>query len=238
MPAETLRSPAPAYLRCLQKPDTLGQLLGRAAHDFNSMIAAISGCGDLLKRKLPPDDPCRDYAAQILSTSRRATVLCRQLLAFGRGRPLRPEQLDLNDLVSESLRLLHCILGDEIEVVTRLDRLQGMVRADRSLIQQILVNLAMNARDAMLAGGKFAVGTRLEEGWVVLTASDTGCGMDEETRCRAFEPFFTTKGAGKGMGLGLSGVLDIVARHGGAVSLHSEPGHGATFEIRLPVRAV
>ncbi len=237
MIAENLSRSKPAPVPGEQGPASLGWLLGRAVQDFNSMLSAIHGYSGLMMTRLPSGDPCRGYAEGIQAESRQAAMLCRQLLAFGRGRTLRPEKLDLGEVVSESRHLLRCILGDEIRLVIQLDPSWGTVRADRALIQQVLVNLASNARDAMPAGGEFAIGTRPEEGWIVLTVSDTGCGMDEETRRRAFEPFFTTKQVGKGMGLGLASVQDIVARHNGKIKVHSEPGQGATFEIWLPALA-
>jgi two-component system cell cycle sensor histidine kinase/response regulator CckA len=227
-------------LRQSQKMEAVGRLAGGIAHDFNNLLMVIMGHGELLRRSLEPDDPRLKKLQHVMGASERAARLVRQLLAFSRKQVLAPEVVDLNVLVADTARMLRPLLGEDVQVVTRLHATRGQVRVDPAQIDQVLVNLAVNARDAMPRGGTLALETEdVEapaggEGTVALTVRDTGHGMDERTRSQAFEPFFTTKAASGGSGLGLSMVYGIVQQSGGQIAVTSEPGHGASFRIQLP----
>jgi two-component system cell cycle sensor histidine kinase/response regulator CckA len=237
-------------LRQAQKLESVGMLAGGIAHDFNNMITAISGYADLLLEELPEGHPLRPDAAAISAVAERAALLTYQLLAFGRKQILRPTTLDLGDLVTDLTRMLSRVIGEDIQVVIRRDRALGAVSADPGQISQVLLNLVVNARDAMPQGGTLTIETAnvtLDDAYtalhpsitagpyVILAVSDTGTGMTPEVQARIFEPFFTTKPAGRGTGMGLASVYGIVKQSGGHVWVYSEAGHGTTFKIYLPM---
>jgi two-component system, cell cycle sensor histidine kinase and response regulator CckA len=238
-----------AQLLQVQKLEGIGRLAGGIAHDFNNLLTAIGGYSDLLLAALPDDPVMRGDLQEIQQSVRRATNLTHQLLAFARKQIIEPRVINLNDLISEMDKLLRRIIGEDIDLITRPAPDLGYVKADPGQIEQVLVNLAVNARDAMPEGGKLTIETRnvfldkayaqghrsVTEGpYVLLAVSDTGAGMDAEVQAHAFEPFFTTKGQGKGTGLGLATCYGIVKQHGGNIWLYSEVGQGATFKIYLP----
>ncbi len=238
-----------AQLRQAQKMEAIGRLAGGVAHDFNNLLVAITGFGNLLLDRLDDDDPLRRYAFQIDRAAQRAATLTGQLLAFSRKQILRPTVLDLNRVVDEVRRMLDRTIGEDIEAVTIQDRSLWCVMADRGQVEQVLLNLAVNARAAMPDGGRLTIVTRnvvldaeaaarlpdAEPGeYAGLVVKDTGFGMDRETLRRSFEPFFTTKDSGKGTGLGLSTVYGIVTQSGGTIRVDTEPGEGASFEVLLP----
>lgn len=234
-------------LRHSQKLEALGRLAGGVAHDFNNLLTAIIGYADLLGRGGGEKVPDREHAQLILEAGERAAALTRQLLAFSRKQVLEFRVIDVNDLVRSIEKLLQRIIGEHIEVVTWLEADEARIRADQNQVEQILLNLGVNARDAMPRGGRVTISTSNEDledpgtldvppgRYVVLTVSDTGSGMDPETASRVFEPFFTTKGPGKGTGLGLSTVYGIVRQTGGGIAVESEKGKGTTFRAYLPV---
>ncbi len=241
-----------AQLRHSQKMEAVGRLAGSVAHDFNNMLSVILGYSSLLLADLKPVDPLRADIDMIRVAGEKAAALTRQLLAFSRQQLLAPRVLDLNEAVQDSERMLRRLLGEDIELVTRFDRGLSKVRVDPGQIDQVVMNLALNARDPMPRGGKLTIELRdvvLDESYtaehfdvvagpyVMLAVSDTGIGMDKETQTRIFEPFFTTTEPGKGTGLGLSTVFGIVRQSGGNIWVYSEPGGGSTFKVYLP-RAV
>ncbi len=216
-----------------QKLESVGRLAGGVAHDFNNLLTAIGGYSEFLVSGFDDDDPRRADALEIVRASDRAAVLTNQLLAFSRHQVLKAEILDLGDIVAGLERLLSGFLGDDVELSTSVSP-DCRVRADRGQVEQVITNLALNARDAMPAGGKVELAVRRVDGEVELTMRDTGVGMDAETINHVFEPFFTTK-AGKGTGLGLATVYGIVKQSGGGVSVTSELGEGSTFRVVLPL---
>ena len=237
-------------LRHAQKMEAVGRLAGSVAHDFNNLLSVILGHGTLLLNDLKQTDPMREEVVSILAAGGRAAELTQQLLAFSRRQVLVPRVLDLNTALRESLKILKRLLGEDIELVTRFDRKLSRVRADPGQIDQVIMNLALNARDAMPDGGKLTIETgdvTLDSSYasehlevvpgqyVMLAVSDTGSGMSKETQARIFEPFFTTKPVGKGTGLGLSTVFGIVKQSGGHIWVYSEPAQGTTFKVYLPV---
>jgi signal transduction histidine kinase/CheY-like chemotaxis protein len=232
-----------------QKMEAVGQLAGGVAHDFNNLLTVISGYGELALNHLNDGERARADIEEMRKAAARAGSLTQQLLAFSRRQVLRPAVLDLNAVVAETETMLRRLIGEDVVVATALDPRLGRVEADPVQIQQVLVNLALNARDAMPDGGRLTIETanaELDEtaartagevapgSYVMLTLTDTGCGMDVETQARAFEPFFTTKGPAKGTGLGLSTVYGIVKQSGGCVAVASEPGEGAVLRVFLP----
>jgi PAS domain S-box-containing protein len=233
-----------------QKMRAIGQLAGGVAHDFNNLLTTILGYCELLQQRLPAHDPLRGYVTEIAEAGQRASALTTQLLAFGRKQILRPLPIDLNDVIDGMDRLLRRLVGEGVQLETRLDRELGTVRADPGQVEQVLMNLVLNARDAMPRGGRVIVETRNE--WIaagsapdetglapgayaVMSVTDTGLGMDAAVRAQLFEPFFTTKEKGKGTGLGLSTVYGIVKQSGGAITVASEPDRGTRFDVYLPM---
>jgi PAS domain S-box-containing protein len=236
-------------LRQAQKMDAVGRLAGGIAHDFNNMLAVILGRSDLLLAKLRPDDPLRRHIDLIKKTGDRAAALTRQLLAFSRKQIIQPSVLDLNAVVGGLLAMLRRLIGEDIELVTDSDPALGRVKADPGQIEQVIMNLVVNARDAMPRGGTLTIKTadvelddeftRSQPGagigpHVLLEVSDTGIGMDKDIKNRIFEPFFTTKELGKGTGLGLSTAYGIVRQHDGFITVDSQVDRGTTFRIYLP----
>jgi CheY-like chemotaxis protein len=227
----------------------VGQLAGGIAHDFNNLLTAITGYGDLLYEDMPEDDPKRADVGEIRQAAQRAAQLTRQLLAFSRKQVLQPRVIDLNGVVSGMEAMLGRLLGETIHLRTKLAPQLGSVRADPGQVEQVVMNLAVNARDAMATGGELTIETAdmdLDEdyarthigaksgSYVMLAVHDNGSGMDPATQARLFEPFFTTKGPGRGTGLGLSTVYGIVKQSEGYIWVYSEVGHGTTFKIYLP----
>ncbi len=240
---------AEEQLRQAQKMEAIGQLAGGVAHDFNNLLMLIGGYSELMTAQLREDDPLRNNLVEIQKATGRATSLTKQLLAFSRKQVLKPEVLDLNHVVAETEQMLGRLIRENIELTINVAPNLGRVRADRVQIEQVVMNLAINARDAMPKGGKLTVETsniQLSESYrdrhgmveagsyVMLAVSDNGEGMDERTKARVFDPFFTTKEKGRGTGLGLSTVYGIVKQSGGYIWVYSEPGQGTTFKIYLP----
>jgi PAS domain S-box-containing protein len=235
-------------LRQAQKMEAIGRLAGGIAHDFNNLLMVISGYSEFLLERLGPDVRLRGPAQEIANATQRATSLTRQLLAFSRKQMLAPKVLDLNEVVAENLKMLTRMIGEDIDLVMVPGPAIGAVRADPGQIDQVIMNLAVNGRDAMPQGGKLTIETAnvtLDENfarthtplaagnYIMLAISDTGVGMDSETQSRIFEPFFTTKGA-KGTGLGLSTVYGIVKQSGGFIFVDSQPQRGTTFRAYFP----
>ncbi len=236
-------------LRQWQRVEAIGRLAGGVAHDFNNLLMTIKGCSELLLNAFDRRDPRREEVEEILKAGERATSLTRQLLAFGRRQVLQPQVLDLNSLVSNMDKMLRRLIGEDIQLVTVLDPELWSVKVDPGMVEQAVMNLAVNSRDAMPNGGKLTIETAniihdeeyasrhvsMKPGYYVMVAvSDNGCGMDKETQSHLFEPFFTTKEKGKGSGLGLSTVYGIIKQSGGNIWTYSEPGQGTTFKIYLP----
>ena len=233
-------------LRQAQKMEAIGRLAGGVAHDFNNLLAAILGHGELLLRRLDASHPLHRHAESIQKAATRGALLTRQLLAFSRKEVLVPRVLDLVVVVAEMEEMLRRLIGEHIELVIVLGDAPFHVRADRGQLEQVIMNLAVNARDAMSDGGVLTIdvsAVELDEPegadgrrgpHALISVSDTGCGMDAQTVARIFEPFFTTKDQGKGTGLGLSTVYGIVEQVGGRIRVHSQPGAGATFQVHLP----
>jgi nitrogen-specific signal transduction histidine kinase/CheY-like chemotaxis protein len=230
-----------------QKLEAVGRLAGGVAHDFNNLLTVIQGYSEMIAGEA--EGPLLDYAREIQYASSRASALTTQLLAFSRRQVRQPKVLDLNEVVAHSLKLLQRVIGEDIEIVTRLDRALRNVKVDPIHIDQVIMNLVVNARDAMANGGRLTIETQNQwldadygkrhigvppGGYAMIAISDTGAGMTPETRSRLFEPFFTTKESGKGTGLGLSIVYGIVKQNQGEIMVYSEPAKGTTFKIYLP----
>jgi two-component system, cell cycle sensor histidine kinase and response regulator CckA len=236
-------------LRQAQKMEAIGRLAGGVAHDFNNLLGVIIGYSELALDRIEPASAVRSQVEQIRKAGERASALTRQLLAFSRQQVLDTKTLNLNAIISDMAQLLLRLIGEDIELQTKLDPDLHAIRGDQGQIEQVIMNLAVNARDAMPQGGKLIIETRnvmIEEDelqrrapmiagdYILLTISDTGMGMDAETQAHIFEPFFTTKARGKGTGLGLATVYGVVKQSGGYIWVYSEPGLGATFKLYLP----
>lgn len=245
----TLQRQTEQRLRDTQRIETVGRLAGGVAHDFNNMLAIILNTAELTMDDIGVDAPARRGLAEIHKAAARAATLTRQLLAFGRRQVLQPRVVDLNKIVGGMDVMLRRLLGENTVLTVRLAPALGRVLADAGQVEQVLMNLALNARDAMKNGGKLTIETARIEldkasaqrydgaqsgSHVMLSVTDTGCGMDEKIRAHLFEPFFTTKEIGKGTGLGLATVYGIVKQSGGAIRVESEPGQGTTFTVLFP----
>jgi PAS domain S-box-containing protein len=236
-------------LRQAQKLESIGRLAGGIAHDFNNMLTAINGYSELALKRLPEDSPVRRNIREIKNAGERSALLTHQLLAFSRQQLLQPKILDINQVIKETVSLLKRLIGEDIHLVTVLDPKTSRVKVDPGQLSQVIMNLVVNARDAMPNGGKLTIETtniyfdkesvrrnaNVSPGnYVMFAVSDNGVGMDEETQQRIFEPFFTTKDIGEGTGLGLATVYGIVKQSGGSISVYSEVGVGTTFKIYFP----
>ncbi|PYM90622.1 MAG: hybrid sensor histidine kinase/response regulator [Candidatus Rokuibacteriota bacterium] len=224
----------PSLEQALADNASLRRHASTVAHDFNNLLAVISGYTDLMLRRLRPDDPMRRNAEAIKRATEWGLALAQQVLAGSRQPPPPPAPMDLNQLVTNVTRVLQPVLGENIELTTRLAPDPARVSVNAHQMGQVIMNLVVNARDAMPAGGQLVIETANVGQVVMLAVSDTGSGMDEETRAHLFEPYFTTKEPGRGSGLGLATVHDIVTRFGGQISVMSNAGSGATFKIYLP----
>ncbi len=239
------------HLRQTQRIEAVGNLAGGVAHEVNNMMTAVIGFGGFVLKGMPEDHPQRSDVSEMVKAATRAAGITRQLLAFTRQQVLQPSVLDLNSVITDLGRMLTGFIGADIELTVHLDPQTGRVRADRGQLEQVIINLALNARYAMKSGGRLTlettrvtldegyarrhVGTAIEPGqYVSLSVTDTGAGMDAATRARAFEPFFTTKPVGQGTGLGLSTAYGIVKQSGGYIWLYSEPGQGTSVKLYLP----
>ena len=232
-----------------QKMQAIGRLAGGVAHDFNNLLAVIRSYAELLREATLEHDPKRDDLDEILAATRRAAALTKQLLAFSRSEPVQPTELRLSEVVARIEKMLRRVIGEDIELTTELAPSLGVVRADAGQLDQVLLNLSINARDAMAGGGRLTISTQnvsfnveysdtdvdIPPGeYVMLAVTDSGIGMDLETQRRIFEPFFTTKEVGQGTGLGLATVYGIVQQSGGQIRVNSELGHGTAFKLYFP----
>ncbi|HSE41367.1 MAG TPA: response regulator, partial [Acidobacteriota bacterium] len=233
----------------VQKIEAIGQLAGGVAHDFNNILMAITGFAELALAKLDTASPLRQSLAEILKSAEQGASLTQQMLAFSRRQIMQPRVIDLNAILGSMENFLKRLLGEDIELYSVFQENLGKIKADPSKVEQVIMNLAINARDAMPEGGKLIIetsntemdeeytshhaGSRIGQ-YVLLTVSDTGTGMSEATMARIFEPFFTTKEQGRGTGLGLSTVYGIVKQSEGYITVYSEPGHGSSFRVYFP----
>jgi two-component system cell cycle sensor histidine kinase/response regulator CckA len=237
-------------LRMAQKMEAVGRLSGGIAHDFNNLLGVIIGYSQVIKKRLDKDSPFSEHVEEIEKAGQRAASLTKQLLAFSRQQVLTPAVLNLNTVVTELCKMLPRLLGEDIEVTTTLSDDLGQVKADQGQVEQVIMNLAVNARDAMPQGGRLRIETanvEMDESftrqhpgsvrgrYVMLSVADTGIGMSPETQAQIFEPFFTTKERGKGTGLGLATVYGVVKQSGGYIAVDSAPGKGAAFNVYLPL---
>jgi len=245
----TERKTLEEQLRHSQKMEAVGRLAGGIAHDFNNLLTVILGYATVVHGRLNPGDPLRTMVEEIQRAGEKASSLTGQLLAFSRKQITQPRTLDLNRVFQGMKDILQRLLGEDVDLAMVLDNSVPPVKADEGQLSQVLMNLAVNARDAMPTGGRLTIETRAvtrereDRGkhgvrpagrYAVLVVTDTGIGMDSETQCHIFEPFFTTKDAGKGTGLGLATVYGIVQQHGGWIDVYSEPDHGSSFKVYLP----
>jgi CheY-like chemotaxis protein len=214
--------------------EQLRRIASSFAHDFNNLLSVITGYSELMLRRMRPNDPLRASAESIKKATEWGISLAQQVLAASRRQSPLLATVSLNQVVTNVTRVLQPAMGERIELVTRLDPDAGRVAINHGQLGQVIMNLVVNARDAMPEGGTLTVETERAGTDAVLSVSDTGTGMDAATRARLFEPYFTTKEPGKGMGLGLSTVSDVVTQHGGRIEVTSVPGHGSTFRISLP----
>ena len=217
--------------------DAIGRLAGGVAHDFNNMLMVIVSYAELIAASLPDEHPARKQTNQILSAAHRSSSLTRQLLAFSRKQVLTPQIIDCNALVTETSNMVRRLIAENIDLRVQLSPDLWHIKADPDQIVQVIINLCVNARDAMPNGGTLTLSTRnfnLDQGFVELSVADTGIGIAAELQEKLFEPFFTTKQRGQGTGLGLATVYGIVQQSGGSIRVESQPGHGATFTILLP----
>jgi two-component system cell cycle sensor histidine kinase/response regulator CckA len=236
-------------LRDAHKMEAIGRLVGGVAHDFNNLLTGMVLCSELILAGLEENSRLRRFAEEIRNAGEQGAGLIQQLMAVARQRVVEPRLLCLNEVVSEVRILLTRLIGENIELVVELSEDLGLVKMDPAQVQQIILNLVLNARDAMPDGGRVTLGTRNCDGpspagpgsdkqfcdsWVALAVSDTGCGMDAETRSRLFEPFFTTKKPGQGNGLGLATVHRIVSHECGTIEVESEKGRGTRVVVHLP----
>lgn len=233
-----------------QKMEAVGRLAGGVAHDFNNLLSVVLSYSAMIAATLPVADPIREDVLEIEKAGKRATELTRQLLMFSRHEVAEPRVIDLNDLLENMDKMLQRILGEDVDLVSLRAESLGRIRVDPGHMEQVIMNLVINSRDAMPTGGKLTIETKnvvLNEAhaeehlgvrpgpYVMLAVTDTGMGMDQATQLRMFEPFFTTKETGKGTGLGLSTVFGIVQRCGGSIWVYSEPGNGTTFKVYIPL---
>ena len=232
-----------------QKMEAVGRLAGGVAHDFNNMLTVISGYNRMIVDELSPVDPLRGYAEEALKAADRAGAITNQLLSFSRRQLMQPRVINVNTVITQTEKMLRRLIGEDIELVLHLAGDAGNIKADPNHIEQAIVNLAVNSRDAMPDGGRITIetaNTSLDEHYarthlgvkpgefVMIAVSDNGHGMDAATRQHVFEPFFTTKERGKGTGLGLATVYGIVKQTGGDIWVYSEPGSGTTFKLYFP----
>jgi signal transduction histidine kinase/ActR/RegA family two-component response regulator len=234
-------------LRQAQKMEAVGRLAGGVAHDFNNLLTVIAGYADALLNDIGTAPSMQDDLTQISRAAEQAATLTRQLLAISRPQVMKPEVLDLNSTIAELEKMLRRLIGEDISLTVHLSPTPALIQADAGQIEQVILNLVVNARDAIESGGRITVESshvelseagRGRRSCVLLTVRDTGLGMDEATRARIFEPFFTTKERGRGTGLGLAMVYDIVEQSGGTIAVQSEPGFGSTFKVYLPATPV
>jgi signal transduction histidine kinase len=236
-------------LRQAQKMEAVGNLAGGVAHDFNNLLMIISSYTQMLEDELAPDDRLRQNTRQVLKAVERSSALIQQLLAFSRKQILSPRMLDLNTVAEETAKMIRRLIGEDIELTLTLDRPLWVVKADPDQVGQVLINLCVNARDAMPRGGKLTIATHnihidrearqlmpgaIPGAYTVLSVSDNGVGMSQQVQSRIFEPFFTTKAPGQGLGLGLDNAMRIVRKHRGHLSVRSEP-NSTCFRVRLPL---